>query len=609
MRRWWPAVIVGACALSILLGGALLHPATVLWGDRQSEAIAHLWRLQMVMDGLFRHGPFVTASDQVLFPDGLYADFLDPINLVVYGPLYWVGGSHAVAWNGLFAIWIAIGVLGAMALARRGGSDVAWTAPLLVATTVLGAFWVGFDCAGRTEYLPALLLPLHLAYLDDAFHSDDRKAAWLAGLTLGAMALGGWYVAVFALLVVAPLAIVRAIPAPRRRAFRAIAIIGAVAFVLVLPALVSYLDSAQQTLARRPPIPASVRVSVPGLASPFHSLRIPWPPVYLRAVDQPCYPGVVALAFALLGAIVSPAANRRRTFGWLALVGWILVWGVGADVALADEQGNVTRAVPGLPRLLEKLVPLTSAMTGWPRIGCVVGPIVGLALVSGLEAPMMRWPRLRFGVPAIVLAVVLDTFGWPMPFELRARTFDPKAPSDLVEVAAALPPGALVLLPHDVPVRGEGAQALPAMHQHFVLWRRELQRPITDGYLLRMDAWMDRSVFVAAAVALAMSEVTGRQPNEAMSSPALPECARADARALAGAGVSGIVLVRGLPAAEAVETALVSWLGPPPHRRPGAVAWETAALPGSSPSGCPAPDRLLADLWAPALPATRESRP
>src|SRR5207237_1515628 len=104
--------------------------------------------------------------------------------------------------------------------------------PLLVTTTVLAAFWLGFDQAARTEYLPALLLPLHLAWLDDALHTGDRKAPWLAGVTLGAMALGGWYVAVFALVVVGPVAIGWSIAAPKRRAIRSLAIVGAVAVVL-----------------------------------------------------------------------------------------------------------------------------------------------------------------------------------------------------------------------------------------------------------------------------------------------------------------------------------------------------------------------------------------
>ena len=599
MARSWPAVVVGLCAVPLLLGAALLHPSTVLWGDRQSEAIAHLWRLEMVTDGLFRHGPFVTASDRVLFPDGLYADFLDPINLLVYAPLVWLTGSDAIAWNGLFLAWIAIGTLGALALARRTGTDIAWSGPLLVATTVLGAFWLGFDQAARTEYLPALLLPLHLAWLDDALHTEDRKSPWLAGITLGAMALGGWYVAVFALVVIAPVAIAWSVAAPKRRAIRSLAIIGAVALLLVAPALVSYVHSAAPMLERRPPIPPSTRISVPGVTSIFHEVRIPWPPVFLQGVDQPCYPGVVALGIAIAGAIASPSLQRRRVFGWLALVGWILVWGAGSDVALADAQGKVTHALPGLPRLLERLVPITSAMRGWTRIGCVVGPIVGLALVSALDAPMARWPRLRFAVPAFVLAVVADTLTWPMPFELRARTFDPSAPSDMVAIARELPAGALVLLPHDVPVRGEGTQSLPAMHQHFVLWRRELQRPMTDGYLLRMDALLDRSVFVAAAASVATADVMHRPGNALLSGAALPECARADAHALADAGVAGIVLVRELPGAQALEAALVAWLGPPLHSRPDAVAWETATLSGTSRSDCPSPEGLLRDLWSP----------
>ena len=111
-RALWPSALVGALCLVLLMGPALAHPSTVPWGDPHSEAMGHLWRLEMVMDGLFRYGPLVTASDQVLFPDGLYADFSDPINLVFYAPVFWITGSPVLAWNALFFCWIVVAIAG-----------------------------------------------------------------------------------------------------------------------------------------------------------------------------------------------------------------------------------------------------------------------------------------------------------------------------------------------------------------------------------------------------------------------------------------------------------------------------------------------------------------
>jgi hypothetical protein len=393
--------------------------------------------------------------------------------------------------------------------------------------------------------------------------------------------------------------------APRGRAIRALAIVTVVPAAMVLPAAVSFLESAAPMLSHVPPIPPTERVSMPGRVSPFHELRIPWPELYLRSVDQPCYPGVVALGVGVAGALAGARAERRSTWAWLALAAWILFLGVGADVALADRDGTVLVSLPGFPRLLKALVPPASTLGGWPRIGCVVGPIAGLVLVTGLERAIVRWPRVRVAVPAIVVAVVADTLTWPMPFELEARTFDPRAPAPLAEIAAAMPPGALVLLPHDVLVQGEGEHDLPAMHQHYVLWRRELGRPITNGYLVRMDSRMDRNLFVAASVALAMDVANGRRAPDALTGPGFPQCARAAARALADEGVAGIVLTRALPYAAELEPALRRWLGPPTRETTGALAWDTAVLPVGTQAACPAPEQLLADLFGPPPAARR----
>ena len=55
----------------------LRDPAHVLLCDPTSEAMGHLWGLEVADEGLFRHGPFVRVTDQVGFPDGFQATAFD----------------------------------------------------------------------------------------------------------------------------------------------------------------------------------------------------------------------------------------------------------------------------------------------------------------------------------------------------------------------------------------------------------------------------------------------------------------------------------------------------------------------------------------------------
>ena len=581
MRIWIPTLCVALLGVVLLLGPALLHPASVPWGHPHSEAMGHLWRLEMVTDGLFRYGPFVTASDQVLFPDGLRADFADPVNLVFFAPVFWLTGSPVLAWNALFLGWIAVAVAGCAALARRVAPDRGWPGAVLVTAIVTGAWWLGFDRASRTEYLPALLLPLHLAWLRDALLTDSRRAPWLAGLTFAGLVLGGWYLAVFAGIVVGPVALAWGVRAGSSRALRVLAVMGIVSGVLVLPAFLSFLDSGREVLETqgRRGLPPSVQVSVPGVASFFHQIRIPIPRAFFLGQDQPAYPGIVAILAAIAGAFASPPAARRNALGWLALVGWILLWAVGFDFVLADDAGRVTHAVPGLPRFLHAIVPVTAAITGWNRLGCMVGVPMGLALVTALQAPLARWKTLRRAVPLLVVAMLADQLTWPQPFQLRAATFDPHPPRGLVAVSAALPPGALLLLPVDVPDLGEGRMPVPPFHQHYVYWRRELGRAITGGYAHRLDSTIERSPFTKTMLAVQVADAT----REAI--PAASPCLGADARRLLDLGVSAVVLVGSLPHAAALERVLRAGMGAPTVAREDALGWDLAAL--DEPAGCP----------------------
>jgi hypothetical protein len=591
----WPTLCVGALALVVWIWPIFADPAHVLLGDPTSEAMGHLWGLEVVTDGLLEEGPFVRVTDQVGFPDGFRADFMDPVNLVFFAPVMALTGSPGLAWNTVHVGWFVLGLVGSWALARRLAPGESWAAPVLIAAFPLSSYFLAHDCFGRTEYLPVLLLPLHLAWLRDALlgaGGGERRAAFLAGTTLGAMALGGWYLAVFLLLVVPPLALVwtAASPLPWRRRVEVLGLAAGTAIVLVLPAIASFVHGSHhflETYATRA-MPPSDRVGVPGVTPFLHQLRLPIPDVRMLGLDQAAYPGMVATLGALLLALRSP--SRRMIAGWLVLLAWLLVWATGIDLVLAsDATGRVTRSIAGLPRLLKILVPATGGMTGWNRLGSMVGLFAGVALVRALVPLLARHPGLARLWPVLVVAIALDHATWPRPLELRPRTFDPRAPPDLIAVAGALPPGALLLLPFDI----GAAEVIPVMRQHYLLWQRELGHPITGSYGLHPEASIRRSGLADRVLALQEADRLRQKGEPALVSrglgvddPALGACLRRDNQRLLAHGVTGIVLLPELPYGAPIEPYVVRWLGPPTVASGRVSGWDLTAVVSGEASDC-----------------------
>jgi hypothetical protein len=565
-------------------------PAHVLLGDPTSEAMGHLWGLEVADEGLFRHGPFVRVTDQVGFPDGFRADFMDPIDLVVFSPVRRLTQSPGLAWNALHVVWFAIGMVGCCALARRLAPGRVWAGPILLACGSLSAYFLAHDRFGRTEYLSALALPLCLAWLHDALFGEGSpvRPAVGAGVALGAMALGGWYVTVFALLVVPPIALAWALASSRPWTRKIVGLVatGGVALALVLPAVISFAYGSEHFLATyaQREVPTSPRSGVPGVMPFLQQLRIPIPRMGAVGLDQPAYPGALAMIGALLG-LARPTV-RRAIAGWLALLLWLLVWAAGIDIVLAhdpflDPDGRVARSIPGLPRVLKHVIPATGAMTSWNRLGSIVGLVAGIALVRSLAA-FPRWePWLRRGWPAIALAILLDNLTWPRALELVPRTFDPRPPADLVSVAHALPEGALLLLPFDIGEPG----LRPVMRQHYLLWQRGLDRPITGAYGLAPEATMRRSglsdivlTLQNAAYVRARGEPASVSTAVSLENPLLGPCLRADLARLADLGVSGIVLLGSMQYGDVVAPWIERWLGPPTTRSGSVGGWSLAAV-------------------------------
>lgn len=579
-REHLATVLVGLGVFLHLCWPVLVSPFRAL-GNVTSEAIGHLWGLTVASEGLMAHGPFVRVTSDVGFPDGFRGDLMDPVNLVVFAPVHALTDQPVLAWNALHITWILLGILGAVSLARRLFPGRAWAPPLLIVACVASPFVLAHHHFGRSELLPALLLPLHLAWLHDSLVAPDpsRRSVVLAGLSMGAMALGGWYLAVFTLLCAVPIAMVWAWSTRRPWTLMAV---GVIAILPVLPALVSLRAAGSSLVAARtsafiPPAPA---VGIPGIAPPLHSFRIPYPDLAMQGLEQPAYAGVALLAFGALAVVMGP--GRRAAAGWLGLTAWLLVWAWGHDIVLwADPSGTVVTAIGGFPRLAHTLVPETAGILAWNRLGSIVCVPAGIAMLYGVDAVRRRWPGLVHGWPLLAAAIYLDQSTWPQQWSPGPATFEPSPPTELVEVSHALPPGALMLLPFDV-----YPPPPPSVRQRYVLWQRWIDRPITGSVAPFPEAMLGRSTLASFVLALqdrAAARRDNRRPAfvqhlRGLSDPDLADCIRSDLAGLHALGIAGVVLVEDDPMARALRPHLLRWLGPATEERGGITAWSLAGL-------------------------------
>jgi hypothetical protein len=580
---WLPASLVLGLLVAWYGGAAWLRPTRRAIGSAWSEAPGHLWGLWTTAAGVLEHGPLVRVAPGLGFPEGFEAHLVDPVNMLLYLPGYALGGgglSGAVlGWNLLHAGAIVVGGLGCMAAARAvlgRAHGTPWSAALLTAAFCGGAFLLSHPHMGRSEYLPAVLLPWHVALLWRWVRGD---AGWrigvAAGLLLGGVGLGGSYLAIFALLFELPLALglLAMAGAERRRVLGRLALVAAVALVVTLPmvaALLMYPPPGSSPLLSAPPRPMAE--SDPGTL--LTMLRLGPLPDLEPLLDQPPYPGLVLLGLALVGAVLRP----RRALGWLLLGLWLAVLSLGAGIA-TNRGGQ-----PGMILLpagwLQSLAPPLANLKTWSRLACMVPLPLGLAAIHGVQALLRRVSRswLHAGLGFVLVAAVLaDQASWPRRSSLERPVFEPAAPADLLELTAQLPPGAVIQLPLEVSI-GKGIK-LQAARSH--LWQLQHGRPITATPGVISDTSLRWSFLARLAVNRQFTEA-GRGGRRGQ--PPLPgargsldaeslACARADAAALHAKGISALVLLEDEPAAEALYDLLEQVLGAPDHLRGDVQAW------------------------------------
>ena len=607
---WLPTAAVGLLGVMAMGGTVFLHPTRDAVGSPYTEALGHLWGLWCTAQGFFEHGPLVRVA-AINYPEGFTSHLMDPINLVVFLPFYWlVGGGPAGAalgWNALHASTAVIGAFGCWKLGKRLVGDqpaAPWGIAVMALVFCMSPYLLQVPFMGRTEYLPAVLYPWHLALLHEWLRLPAgvnggnglaQPPKWTvgvgAGLVLGAIALGGWYLAVFIFLLEAPISLWLARRLPWRELLWRLGVVAGVGVLCAVPAalaLVKYPPDGgggffKQGGGMTPPLDTS---GYP-VASLAEMVRVEARRPVEQWMDQSPYVGVLALWLGVMGA----ARYLRHASGWLALAVWSLWLSFGPVmlVKLAPP-GTMTDAglhtpIYWLLSAVDDLRPLRT----WTRLAVLAAMPAGVAAMFGLIALAPRRPRYHalMAVPVMALLLV-DQGTWPKYYKFERPSMASAAPEGLMTVLNALPPGPVINFPIDTALRQGGG---PEIHGHYLLWQLEHHRPVPTSFRGIYDTTLDHSILSRMAAYVSYANVIARggdlDPNAAVSVPAATasyeeiSCARADVPDLLERGYTVATLQLDLAGSAGLAEFLTSVLGDPQATGKDAMGWDLSQVPRS----------------------------
>ncbi len=590
---WAPSAAVGLLAAWVMFGQVLLWPWARALGDINGEAPGHVWGLWATSSRIFAYGPLVRVAD-LSWPQGFSAHLMDPISLVVFFPFYVLGGGGptgaTLGWNALLLSAPLLAAFGCYRLARRvGGADdtTPWAAALLGACVAGSPYLLGTPWLGRSELLPSVLWPLHLAYLHawlrvpagEERGLEEAPPLWtgaLAGLTLGAMALGGAYMGVFLALLEPPVALWMARRLPLREGLARLGLVAGLGLLCAAPAIWAMFAFPPPAIAHADNAPVSARsFSNYALSQLLHDSS-----GNLRGTEQPTYVGLVTLGLVLAGLIRSP----RRALPWalLGLLGLALSFGPYARLVPRapgpggmSEEGLITFPVAWIMALAPKL----ALLKHWSRMSLLASVLVGVAAMEGFRAlaPRAGGRRAALGV-TLLTAMILDHATWPRAWSLPRPSFDAAPPTELVQALETLPRGPLVLLPVDSqlgnPFDGFGR----GMYQ---LWALGTERALSAGGLGEEDATLTKSAFTAIVRELQRTaSPSGPRRSALLLQPSTSQlaCMRSGAITLGQAGYAGVVLFLRRSPAESMSEAIEQALGTPAWRGDVVMAWNLQNL-------------------------------
>ncbi len=590
------ALLLGAVLL--MLRPVLAAPTTWAFGSPDSEAPRHLWALWTTVLHLDRWGPFV-AHLEAGFPGHYTRHLMDPVNLLFFAPAYAISGGGVtgavLGFAAVHAAWTALAGLGGWLLARRllgSHPDAGLAALLAAAACATTPMLMASPWLGRTELLPGAAWGLHLWWLHRALQPGaGREGSILswdllgAAVSLAAIALGGWYLAGWLLLLEPPVALAMAWQAAGRDRRRWM-IQGLRLLLIAMLAVLPTLPALQALIAYPPPIlgepqrlAAHMGINTPPwLLLPFAGTQ------GLPGVEVPAYPGWVVLLLAGWGCLRRPKA----ALPWLLLGLGILALSLGPYLVWSNAPPADDASPMRLPAwYLEAAIPPLRFVWGWCRIGILVTVPLAMAAAWGAVELLARLRPVRIQLAVALLALVaMDQAAPRAPAGVRSSAFDPRPPTALVATLAELPPGAVLQLPLD---------------DHYLVWQPSLGRPIAESLELepqRNDSYTVQRVeeLLGDPAKQTGPDQPGPEPEallqalEAMlTRQDLAACLADDAHRLEQIGFAAVVLHKDrLPHThQAVARLLRVGLGAPLVDSPTMAIWEPHGRPSDLEPDCP----------------------
>lgn len=590
---WTPRVAVALLSAFLLISGALPWLGSRALGTKVSEAPGHLWGLWATASRIFTYGPLVRVVD-LSWPRGFAQHLMDPINLAVFLPLYWLGGGGAtgaaLGWNGLHLAASLLASWGCWRLGRRllGPGAQPWALAALGAAFAASPYLLGTPQLGRSEMLPAVLWPLHLAWLHawlrcPAGDEQGTGAAprWgvgvKAGLSLGAIALGGWYLAVFLAILEPPVALWLGRRCPPRELGWRLGLVAGIGVLCALPALWA-------TVHFPPPyamnMPGSSAVTPMAFSSSALPLALRLGQAQGSGLELPPYTGVVALGLAIYAAIRAP----RRALFWLLLGLGALVLAFGPFARLSSgprAPGQQVSALTMPVAWMMAAIPRLAMLRHWSRL-CLLGALpLGVGAMIGVQSlPLRGWRGMAIGA-ALCGAMVLDAATFPVRWATGGPSFAVAPPAELSAALDSLPAGAVVELPMDgmsIDPHGSFGQGM------YQLWQQSHGRPLSAGGLGEDDGATRWNALVGVARAVQLQDRGGSMGPSA-SAELLRACVQSGVSGLLTNGYAGVVLHTDRDHGPALRTLLTSALGAPSWSGETTLAWTLQAGSARSASG------------------------
>lgn len=547
--------------LLVLVLGVSMLPTDTPWrcliGDPLGETDNHLWMFWR--EGIRLRGVGGALAN---VPEGVSIPLMDPVNLPVYLLLSPLG--PVIAYNGMAAFNVLLSGLGAYVLARQFVD--ARHAEIALVAGGSAPFLAGVIDFGITESWPIGWLGIHAALLIRYARTGRRIVAVGAGVSLGLVALSGWYHALLGLIVEAVL-----VPALllRHRRLGTVAQ-GAIGAVMVLPSLIHFLSIREQWRPRwlapapGPPGPRPDWAALPIYGTDVLNLILPSSTTVHPS--KSVYIGVVVLALCAWALL-----RRSKSAGGLVLLAAIpLLLSLGYWPTVA----GTALGLPGPAWLLVKVVPALQGLSHWHRAAAGAVPFLAAAAAIGAAA-LPNWRGLPAVLIGLILAdgVLLSQTAWP-------RTAYPLTlPASLAELPGS---GGVIQIPFDN--SREMFSETPA--RIYSRWQVIHGRQIAENYE-GVDALLAGSVLVAAAHAACWNRDTlppYYQPPPEMRSPQAPQTLESIAAAVAELdtwGFEWIVLHRDRCRVPARAIPLLDeLLGPGHHFDNGDAAWKIPDVAG-----------------------------